>query len=455
MTQISLSAAADIPGFRDALRVLAPAESEADAIDRIRQLEELKSACAAAQARETAALEQRRAQAEAARGVAKARRCKGLAAEIGLARRESPHRGGRYLRLATALAEDLPNTMQALQDGQIREEHAQVVLKETSWLSAGDRRVVDAHLADQLGAVGVRKLEALAKAQAQRLDQAGAVERNARARSERHVSVRPAAEGMAYLSALVPMQQGVAMFARLRRDATTMVGTGETADPADPTGQPRTRDQIMADLLVLHVTGQTTAAAVPAEVHVVMTDAALFGHGDTPAWITGHGPIPAWTAKQWLADPDAQVFLRRVFTRPEDHQLVGLDSRSRVFPAGLRRMVMLRDDTCRAPMCDAPIRDIDHITPARNGGTTSWTNASGLCAACNQTKENTGWTHQGDRDRLTVTTPTGHEYTSTTTPVWGDEPLAKHPPPDDETPPGPEPPPRIIFETDNYRRNAA
>ena len=453
MTQISASVAPDIPGFRDALSVLEPAESQAEAIDRIRELEELKSACAALQARETAAWEQRRAQAEAARGVAKARRCKGLGAEIGLARRESPHRGGRYLRLATALVEDLPNTMQALRNGQIREEHAQVILKETSWLSAADRQKVDAHLADQLGAVGVRKLEALAKAHAQRLDQAGAVERNARARSERHVSIRPAAEGMAYLGTLVPMQQGVAMFARLRRDATTMVGTGETADPSDPTGQPRTRDQIMADLLVQHVTGQTTAAAVPAEVHVVMTDAALFGADDTPAWVTGHGPIPAWTAKQWLADPEAEVFLRRVFTRPEDRQLVGLDSRSRSFPAGLRRMVILRDDTCRAPLCDAPIRDIDHIVPDRHGGKTTWTNASGLCAACNQTKENTGWTHHGDRDRLTVTTPTGHQYTSTTTPIWVDDSLAKHPPPENE--PETEPPPRIIFETDNYRRHAA
>ena len=44
---------------------------------------------------------------------------------------------------------------------------------------------------------------------------------------------------------------------------------------------------------------------------------------------------------------------------------------------------------------------------------------SGLCAACNQTKENTGWRHTGNPEHLTVTTPTGHDYTTTTRPLAG------------------------------------
>src|SRR5699024_1257974 len=78
------------------------------------------------------------------------------------------------------------------------------------------------------------------------------------------------------------------------------------------------------------------------------------------------------------------------------------ESRRRAFPASLRRMVVLRDDTCRTPYCDGRIQDIDHATPHRNGGPTSWNNSSGLCAACNQIKENTGWTHQATPEHLSV-----------------------------------------------------
>src|SRR5690625_3066051 len=100
MTMLSTPAATDITVLRDVVGVLDPADSQAGAIDRIRQLEELKAACAAAQARETAALAAMRYQEETARGVAKTRRGKGLGSEVGLARRDSPTRGARHVQVA-------------------------------------------------------------------------------------------------------------------------------------------------------------------------------------------------------------------------------------------------------------------------------------------------------------------------------------------------------------------
>ena len=186
--------------------------------------------------------------------------------------------------------------------------------------------------------------------------------------------------------------------AGLQRDAGTIIGTG------DPDG--RTRDQVTADLLVERVTGQCTAAAVPIELHLVMTDRALFGPGEDPAWLPGHGPMPAEAARRMLADPEGEVFLRRLFTRPEDGQLVGMDSRARVVPPLLRRMIVLRDDVCRTPWCDAPIRHADHISPHAAGGATSLANGQGLCAACNYAKETPGWRHRTREDGGgQVTTP--------------------------------------------------
>ncbi|MDN5815549.1 DUF222 domain-containing protein, partial [Yaniella sp.] len=259
----------------------------------------------------------------------------------------------------------------------------------------------------------------------------------------RRVTVRPAAYGMAWVTALVSTQQAVGILATLTRDANSVVNSGETADPVDPTGQARSHGQIMADLFVQRVNGHAPAA-VPAEVQVVMTDEALFADGDTPAWVTGHGPIPARLAKRWLAMPETEVFLRRVFARPGDHQLVGMESRRRAFPASLRRMVVLRDDTCRTPYCDGRIQDIDHATPYRNGGPTSWQNASGLCAGCNQIKENTGWTHQATPEHLSVTTPTVHRYSKDTGPVL------EGIPPDKQVPPDEQPLPEVRLATDCY-----
>ncbi|WBL17943.1 hypothetical protein [Citricoccus sp. NR2] len=42
-----------------------------------------------------------------------------------------------------------------------------------------------------------------------------------------------------------------------------------------------------------------------------MSDAALLGDDDTPAWLTGHGPIPAAAARQWLGDERGEVFIMR------------------------------------------------------------------------------------------------------------------------------------------------
>jgi len=69
--------------------------------------------------------------------------------------------------------------------------------------------------------------------------------------------------------------------------------------------------------------------------------------------------LPAAAARA-LLDPDrddpsgtARVWVRRLYTNPEDGQLVAMDSRRRLFDGMLRRMVILRDDTCLTPWCDA------------------------------------------------------------------------------------------------------
>ena len=125
-----------------------------------------------------------------------------------------------------------------------------------------------------------------------------------------------------------------------------------------------------------------------------------------------------------LADPRSTATLRRLYATPATGALVAMESRSRVFPAGLAAFIGIRDQRCRTPYCDAPIRHRDHANPHRLGGPTTAGNGLGLCEACNYVKESAGWAVQtgvAENGRATAdfTTPTGTRYRSTAPPAPG------------------------------------
>ncbi|MBO0897974.1 hypothetical protein J0915_15585, partial [Arthrobacter sp. zg-ZUI10] len=103
------------PGAQEVLAALAAL------IDQIRALEELKAAASAAQARATALFDAITRRTQAAAGVRAEDLGKGVGAQIGFARRESPHRGNRLLGLARILTREMPHTLHALTTGVISE----------------------------------------------------------------------------------------------------------------------------------------------------------------------------------------------------------------------------------------------------------------------------------------------------------------------------------------------
>jgi hypothetical protein len=396
-----------------------PLAYEASLVERIAELERSKSIAAAEQARATADLDAARRAREAAEGVPAAKRGRGLGAEVALARHDSPHRGGRHLGFARALVHEMPHTLAALACGALSEWRATVIVRESACLSLEDRRRLDAELcADraELEGKGDKRIEADAKAIAYRLDPQAFVDKAVRAQSERTVTVRPAPDTMTYVTALLPMVQGVSVYAALKR-------------AADVSGDGRSRGQVMADTLVERVTGRCAEVAVPVAVNLVMTDETLFGGAATPARIPGYGPVPAAVAcrlaDEAIADAQSKATLRRLYRRPESGALVAMESRSRLFPKGLAQFIALRDDTCRTPYCDAPIRHTDHATPDAHGGPTTAANGLGTCEACNYTKEAPGWRvhtfdDDGRRHQAEYVTPTGARHESHAPPLLND-----------------------------------
>jgi hypothetical protein len=299
-------------------------------------------------------------------------------------------------------------------------------VKETACLSAADRCAVDDELAADTGtftSAGDKALTAAARAAAYRRDPRSITQRASHAATERCVSLRPAPDTMTYLTALLPVAQGVAVHAALSRHADTLRSDGDE----------RSRGQIMADALVERATG-TPGGITGVEIQLIVTDRTLF-QGDTePARLSGYGIVPAGWARcmvnagkavntgDAVNDREFKVWLRRLYTAPGTGDLVAMDSRARLFPAGLRRFIQTRDDTCRTPYCDAPIRHHDHVIPWHDGGTTEPGNGAGLCEACNHTKEHAGWKvmpQPGPRHTIEYRTPTGHTYQSTAPPLPG------------------------------------
>lgn len=391
---------------RDAL---APIE-DARLVDMLADLSRLRSAVAAIEAQVQVAFDASQRAEAVARGVAKRDAGKGVADQIALARGVSPYRAANDLALARGLITELPATLAKLIDGSAGEQAAINVARETVCLMPEDRAIVDERVAARIAGMSPKRAAAHTRAEAAKVDAESVVRRIRQAHQDRRVSVRPAPDAMVYLSALLPVSEGVAAYAALSKHAGTLQSTGDD----------RSRGAIMADELVARLTGQSIADSTPVEVQLVMPITALFGGqgsqgGEACGWIGEH-PIPAEIAREiaLIDGDDAQRWVRRLFTDPISGDITAVDSTRRRFTGAMRRAIVARDRSCRS--CDAPIRHLDHVTAYADGGATTMLNGQGLCERCNQAKSLPGWSAKAfmiEGRHVTVTrTPTGHRYVS-------------------------------------------
>ncbi|GAA3805338.1 HNH endonuclease [Nocardioides panacisoli] len=384
-------------------------------IDEIRLLEQLKCAAEARQARIASAFDASQRRRAADQGVPADRQGRGVAHQVAFARRVSPNRGMRLLGLAKVLPE-MPHLAAAFAEGRVTEWRVTQLLKETACLTLEHRQEVDQRLcadADELERTGDRQLLGRARALAAELDAKAAAEARAKAENNRRVTLRPAPDTMTYLTGLLPVKDGVAALASLRAAAQQKVSAGEMTSIS----------QAMADVLVERVTGRAPGSGVPVTIDLVMTDNALLDGSDDTAYLDENGPIPADLARAIVAgnvDAGLRTWIRRLYTAPSSGELVSMDSRQRLFPALLAKMITLRDQYCRNPWCNSRIKHTDHVRPHHEDGATSAENGQGLCESCNHAKQAPGWSAEvfdAHSHTVATTTPTGHTYLSQAPPL--------------------------------------
>jgi hypothetical protein len=158
-----------------------------------------------------------------------------------LARRDSPHKGSRHVGLAATLVHEMPGVLGALARGETSEWRCTIIARETAHLSREHRAEIDAAIAGQLHGWGDARTEREARAWAQRLDPYGAADRARKAEADRRVSIRPAPDCMTYLTALLPVKEGCAVFGELHRRAMAA---------AVDLDEHRSKGQVMADTVL-------------------------------------------------------------------------------------------------------------------------------------------------------------------------------------------------------------
>jgi Domain of unknown function (DUF222) len=397
---------AECEGLRDGAEV-----PDAVRIDRIARLEKLKAATSALQAAESVRFAQSQAEAHLAADVHPDKIGHGIADQLGLACHVSGFEAARRLGIARALWFDLPETYRMLSAGEISECVASLVVAETRHLDAETRREVDAKIAAAgVSQMGSRSAAACARKHSYQADREGYVQRGRTERKNRRVSLRPAPDTMSLLTGYLPAEQGIACLKSLRDHTDTLKAGGD----------PRCRDQIMADTLVERLTGQARAADVNAELQIMMPLEALLDASDqTAAELEGYGPVPTDIARDIMATSKGRLWWRRLYAAPMGGPLAGGDPLRRRFDGFLKKLIILRDRRCRDPFCDAPIRHIDHIQRYTEGGLTIYPNGRGECERGNYAREMPGWTVEaissgldGNQHTITITTPTGHTYLS-------------------------------------------
>ena len=273
------------------------------------------------------------------------------------------------------------------------------------------------------------------------LDPEAVEKRHDRDRSDRHVRLTPAPGAMAWLTALLPADDAMAVF-------TGIDAIANSSDPDDPRGVEERRADALTDVFT-HILatgiapdGGQLRSEQRRRPHLQVTAAAttLLGLDQVPGDLAGYGPIPASMVRAIAAD----ATWRRIFTDPATGEAVGIGPRGYRPGADLTATVIARDRTCTFPGCRMPAWrcDIDHLIPFdhdRPGdGQTTCANLHSLCRHHHRLKTYAGWTvtRESSTGATSWIAPTGHTYRRPRTDANPDPPrLLQRPAPTDGPPP--------------------
>ncbi|WP_370451418.1 DUF222 domain-containing protein, partial [Amycolatopsis sp. WAC 01416] len=301
--------------------------------------------------------------------------------EVALAFSVSRNQAHLLVETSCALVGRLPNTLAALENGDIDLYKASKVSQLTREVSDEIAAQVDTWMAGRLAERDPGAIRKSVDHAVQKFDPDGHRDRAVNKRALRHISLEHEDETMSKLSGYLPAEVASSIYTSLSHAARTRRANDKS----------RTLDQHRADLFAERLLAEDGHGKPRAHVHVYVDLLTLAGAREDPATLAGHGPIPGWLVREIAADPGSTW--SRLITDPTTGQLLEASPGTYRSPASLARLIKARDRECTHPGChrSAEFSEIDHITTwARNGGTDHH-NCHATCKIHNLLKEEPGW----------------------------------------------------------------
>jgi hypothetical protein len=373
--------------------------------------------------------------------------------EVATACAVSEGSAARSLKEAAELTTSQWEVLEAVEEGEISNGHARIILEQARFLPAGHAekfsRVALQRTRTRHGRLRTAvELRSCLRRLRERLHPESLAARKAAAHRERGVWFSPEPDGMCTLTASLPAEVGLAIFNGLDHDARLI--KAKVAEHSHDSGAivgdgvrsgSSTLPEFRADALahrLLGGTGELEFGVFRAEVVVTIPLGLALGGGTgseatlDSAELAGYGPIDGPTARQLAAlAPNWQ----RLFTDCTTGKALGVGRTAYRPPKALLRYLHSRDGTCRFPGCTRPVSvcEPDHTVEWQDGGTTDAGNLAMLCRRHHALKSIGAWKYRQlpGSGNLEWQSPFGRVHIS--------EPVEVHPGPDPGKPP--EPPP--------------
>jgi hypothetical protein len=330
------------------------------------------------------------------------RRASSASSEVALAMSITEHRASAIVSAANALIARLPRMLNLMDDGQLDLYRAMKVTDATSWLSGDHVRIVDATLEDRVPGRNATQVRRAAAYAAAKVDPEGAALRTERKLVERRLALHHQDTGVTNVSINnVPTEKATAAYARVDQAARAL----KTAD------EPRTLDQLRADVAIDLLLSGTGGPGMRTEVFLHIDLATYLGLGQSPATLAGRGPIAAAVARHIISG--ANTTLRRVLTDPRTGQAIELSPTR--YPVQQDEFIRVRDQECRQPGCTRPAQNCG-IERTRTKGDTEGAADQPVtyCARHRRLKGQPGWDFEVTSDgTVNVATPAGHVHSTT------------------------------------------
>ncbi|WP_143427042.1 HNH endonuclease signature motif containing protein [Georgenia soli] len=407
------------PGLATALAALSPAQvGDATLIEGIAAFERLASWATAQQAVLVRELTDRHGTTGTA--------AKTAAAEIGARLGSTGTVGAMKVDLAAAL-DSFPEVADALTTGRIDSRKATVLTTREPGLTTGQQRRVVTGLLKDADRLSGPKLRNRLRAAALSVNPDAGVERRQREHAARKVTITPAPDAMAWITAYVRADHAHTIKTALRALADAAVD-GDQSDE-------RTREQVQADAFVdlfasvldrgVDLAGHPLPSGRLARAGAQITVGAgtLLGLDHQAGYLAGYGPIPAELARELAQDATWRALLT-----DEHGHFKDLSTKAYRPGADLTRTVRARDVTCTFPGCNRPsvVCDLDHRIAydpaiAHLVAQTSVCNLHPLCRRHHNLKTSKRWDVVREPDGTVIWTVarTGHRYRHTPDPPAG------------------------------------